>query len=404
MASKKKTTSNQGKDKNTLYDPFLDRSIALTPNTDEILGQEAPKSKSENQIQIKQSNSTSPGKPKLNLKKLSQTPSPALISSNASELSAEIQPQDDSTKNTQFSSRAQSGKTSLWGTINSDIVWFAIALASILGVLLFYFQGLQPLILGKYVDQTQNRIIELNQSYTEKVTNYLNLRSSLTAQVGYNPAGTCQDEPLYKSLQNDTSQLDLLRVGLLADTSFKELPKYQVFYERQIQNQYDTVYQSYSDTLSQIRNTSGDIYSLPGFLDYRNIWISSCQKISNSKGDLTILKNVCAELKTKTQNYQQTNLPGYSDFKAKVDAGINKCTDPESAKTSVFSGYGQWFLDWLNKYSAIMSFKPAENNQVQPINDLNQKFTSQLKLGQQKINEIYDSRLSFWNIWYLMNF
>ena len=290
---------------------------------------------------------------------------------------------------------------------NSDIILPAIAIGCILGAFLFYFQGLQPLILRNYSETASKKVVDLKSRYSEQVSPISSTQNTFDSYFQDYSDKVCSQQELYKNKTADQEKNDRLKLSLVPDSSFKNLSNSGIFYNSEIQTTYQQYFTDYINSLDAWNASVNNLSAIPNFLEFRNLWVSSCQKIEESKGDLATLKDICSNLKTGLLSYEGLKTTQFWDqVSGGVTVSMNKCDEVINlnSKSKLLTNYGQWRLEWLTGFDRIVQARPVWNEVNSKINNTSENFLNSATVTINKFNSIVQERQQFINLWYILDF
>ncbi len=290
---------------------------------------------------------------------------------------------------------------------NFDIILSSIAFGCILGVLLFYFQGLQPLILRNYSENASKKVVQLKEKYTSQISPVLAASQSLNAAFENDADKICSEQKLYENKQVDQEKNDRLKLGLVPDSSFKNLSNSGPFFNSEIQQTYQKFFGEYVSALEVWSDSTSNLNTLPNFLEYRNLWISTCQKIETSNGDLALLKEACSNFTTGVAKYESLKTSQFWEQISKgVEESLGKCNEVTSSnsKAKILVNFGKWKLDWLNGFDRVLAARPISDSDGEVLNKTSESLLNLASITITKIDSIAAERQQFINLWYIMEF
>lgn len=308
----------------------------------------------------------------------------------------------NNTKNT-----SSNKKSSFFPSFNGEILLQGLATGCLLGVLLFYFQGLQPLILKNYSEGTSKKIVQLKERYNEQVNPILDIQKSFDNSFEDYSDKVCSQQDIYQSKNADLDKIDRLKLSLVPDASYKSLAPSGVFYNSEIQNIYQSFFAKYVNSLQDWEKLTPSIAAVPNFLDFRNVWVKACQKIEASQGDLAILKEACTGLINAQASYESLkNSQFWDQISTGLKASLARCYEVtgSTSKSKTLVNYGKWRLDWLTGYERIVEAKPVWAETNLELSKTSENLLKQATIAIDKINLIVEDRKQFVNLWYIMEF
>jgi hypothetical protein len=295
-------------------------------------------------------------------------------------------------------------KRSFFPKFNNEIILPAIAIGCILGVLLFYFQGLQPLILKNYADASSKKIVELKERYTNQVSTISNMQKELDTYFIDFSDKVCSEQETYKTKKEDLEKIDRLKLSLVPDATYKKLPTSGVFYSSEIQEIYQNFFTGYVNGLQEWSKLSDMIGTVPNFLDYRNLWVETCQKIEASDGNVAEVKAACENLINLSKNFEGIKNTQFGQQIASGSAqSIDSCNEALKLKSRIIPNYGKWRLDWLTGYDRIVQARPVWTDMNEALNKVSENLLSSATNSITKINSVVAERRQFINLWYILD-
>ena len=290
---------------------------------------------------------------------------------------------------------------------NFDIILSAVAFGCILGVFLFYFQGLQPLILRNYAENSSKKIVQVKEKYVSQITPIIAAQESITLSFENDSSKVCSQQTLYENKLADQEKNDRLKLGLVPDSKLKNLSNSGPFFNSEIQKTYQKFFNEYIEALNFWSTEYSNINSYPNFLEYRNVWITTCQQIEESKGDLALLKEACTNFNKGLSNYESIKSGNFWEQISKgVEESIAKCNEVTSSPSRLknLSNFGSWKLDWLNGFDRVLAVRPVWGEINVASNKKSENLINNASVTIVKINQIADERQQFINLWYIMEF
>lgn len=297
-------------------------------------------------------------------------------------------------------------KSSLFKSIfDSNLLWSFISFILLLSCILFYFQGLQPLILTRYSEQTQKQLIRLNSRFFEQIDGFSATQNVILNRFNSDSSLLCSKTPLYQEATSDSDSLSRLQTKIFPDKRLEKLPNYNVFYQKDIKDIYDKNYQNYKDTLGVFNTPIENLENLLKFLSYRNSWITACRKIevANSSKNLVQTQEACTELTQSHKDYiniqnSDNSLPSFwGEIDQDIERAIGLC------KGVLTNNINSFFVGWFSVYSKVIVAKPDLDNSNKEIQEKSQNFDLQVKTSVREILKINNSKNDFSEIWYLLS-
>ncbi len=271
----------------------------------------------------------------------------------------------------------------------------------IFGVLIFYFQGLQPLILREYANNTHLQIKALTQEFKSQINTLAEMETLIASSFSYDPLVSCLQTETYETAQSDADSLSRSRINLLPKTSLKDLDNIGIFYESGIRSEYQKTYAIYDTGITELQPYIDNIVTAPEYLSYRNKWIKTCQNVQSSTATRSVILTSCEELKAETEIFKSSN--AWQSLDESIKEELNKNTQICQDFENQFLLINTFRDDWLKTYDLIMNYQPNFNQMNILVNGQFSAFQIKAQESTLKINEIYNSKTGFTNIWYLLD-
>lgn len=284
--------------------------------------------------------------------------------------------------------------------LTSELVWNSVAISLVLGVILFYFQGLQPVILQNYIATSQKQVIKLSDRYSGQVSQYFVAQTKISEGYTYSPSQLCSQMKLYETGSQDAEQVNRLQIGLFADQRLKNLPNYQSFYDQDIKDEYQRYFLKYQTKLDRFTQPTKDLRDHVRFLNYRNNWIKNCVNIEKDQNNLATINSACVELKTLNQQFLNDPQPSFwGEIQKPIDSILTRCGEVSQATINNF--VKEFFVD----FDLIMFYKPDFNQLNIELTELNQDFlATDTQRMRQYMRNLEKERAEFLDSWYLLSF
>jgi len=295
-------------------------------------------------------------------------------------------------------------KTGFFGAIadifGSQLVWSSVAFALILGVILFYFQGLQPAILDNYAVKARNQSNDLATSYSSQVEKFFSTSASILSSYTYQQGILCSQMTTIENVNVEIEKATSLQFSIFPNQKLKKLENYSYFYDNQIKSEYEKLYTSYSSKLDKYIEPSKDLRDYARFLQFRNNLIKSCGEVEVAAQNLDELRVACAGMLVQFSQFKDDGLPSFWSKVEKPVAAIE--TDCNSLSPATKSNFTKNFFV---QFDDVLFFRPE-------INDINEQLTStnQELINQQipdfkkQVNKIVDDKSTITGVFYLLGF
>jgi len=295
-------------------------------------------------------------------------------------------------------------RESIMEVLHSDIVWFSVAFGCVLGVILFYFQGLQPLLLRYHIIETKEDLITLQETYVSQMNTVRGLDSRFNEGFRYSPIVLCSEQERYTNFTEDANEVDRIQVALLNAPKPNNLTSNVSLEE--VRSEYNQVYDLYSQQMETVRGIADGFVGIPSYLNYINAWIDSCELLEESDGLNSDVAQACRNIEQSYAAFQAASQPFFwEDVRQRHEVGLAVCSGLGEIPDSGFlRGFNTFKLEWLSNYSSIRQYIPDFFTQLEPLNDMTYDFGVQFERTDQELISILDSRRSFGGMWYLVDF
>lgn len=288
----------------------------------------------------------------------------------------------------------------LWNFLTKGTLATIIAIALVLGLVLFYFDGLQPLILKEYQVNINNQTIKVLEDSNQKTQALLDFQTD-NSKIFEGPSfiTECEDDLL---VDLDSLNLDTLERSMLPNLSLKEVPKVNIFYHQPSLDRYNQYYTEYQDLSNTYIDYVQSIANYATFLDYRNVWINACNQIYSSDVKFETLLSACKDIISSDTKYK--NFVDNAILEASKPSLI-ACQEVVAQETEIepdanYPGLINWRLEWYAGFSKILRnvidpvelFKNSESTYNQFLlstNDLNSDLDKIKEENTQIQNEFY---------------
>ena len=168
---------------------------------------------------------------------------------------------------------------------NFDILLAGIALGCVLGSVLFYFQGLQPLILDNIITLNNTQADELYDDFINKTTSMSQLSQTLDTAYSRSENEVCTGDISYTNRESDLATLDQLERQLIPNLNVRDPLPFNSFEDQDVFDLYNNVYSEYTTILDTYSEISASFRESVAFLEYRNIWIETCGDLLSNQTD-----------------------------------------------------------------------------------------------------------------------
>jgi len=338
------------------------------------------------------------------LKKPSQQQPISTVLTDSTDLNEKVT-QNILNKNT--SNQSSGARHSSFFGLNVDILLGGIAIGCILGVCVFWFQGVQPSLLTGFTNKAVEQADKLAIRNTDQVNSVIQVYNTISQHTAYNSLALCNQDQLYTQKTSDLALIDSKETALLPANSLSKISAFNGFYINSVKTSYQPIYTSYTEKNQAYKKNIVESRAYPFYLEYRNQWIETCAAINQSQGNTDQIKQSCTTLRTKTEEYKNnTNIIKPSIWEQSlplVDKGLAVCAVAEQSNSSSLPGFGRWQLDWVSAYDLLMSVQPDFTSESEKFKTDAANFSASVQAFRESTLSTYNSKKGV-NAWYFMNF
>jgi hypothetical protein len=279
---------------------------------------------------------------------------------------------------------------------NWNFILKIISLACVLGAVLFYFQGLQPLILSQITTQNQKQIQELSLNYQTKVGDYFGLVQEMTSKIKPDLNADCNQKE-YQEIQTDAKKIeDLVNLQLQPEKKLTKTEKYWIFRNSSMDAEYEKTVIRYQQSLDTYRGKSDYLVDFLYFLQQRNIWLTTCQNLKETNS-LVRFGEICQEFTSKNNEYKKKRKTKFWDNLDSLLGSINSlCDEVENSESPT-----KWRQDWLDKYVFLTKYTPQNDNDK--LYQMNEQALIEFQTRSRNIYQIYEQKTNGIGYFYLLN-
>lgn len=295
-------------------------------------------------------------------------------------------------------------RTGFFGSIadvfGSDIVWSSVAFALIAGVILFYFQGLQPAILDNYSTKVKNQGNDLVARYSDQITNYFTLSASVSSGFTYEQGVLCSQMKTYENSASNLEDLSRIQFSTSPDQKLKVVENYSYFYNSEMKDAYNQLFLDYSNSLDKYLEPIQNLRDYVRFLVFRNNLIKTCGEIEAAGSNLDQIKTSCAGFIVQLSQFKEDGIPGFWD---KVSKSVDEIESGCSSLTA--ASKNQFLKSFFVQFDEIIFFNPDFTELNTTLTDLNIELVNQkLPAFRTRINNIQNSKQDLLGSFYLLSF
>jgi hypothetical protein len=292
--------------------------------------------------------------------------------------------------------------------LNFDLIWQIIAAGLLLSVVLFYFGGLQPLILSKYIANLKGQVSRLESRLAEQTQSFSEIELTILQKVTtFNPTETCSTSQVVDTADSDFTALAEFKTSLLPEQKFAVAPRYSMFYLQKAETSYLNLYDKYEFVLTQYNTVYKNSLNLKTLLEYRNFWISNCQKIQDTKGKIVGLKLAC-----EGQNQMYTEFISsktYPEAVGLVSQSQAKCKEvldfvDKPIYKGIYPNFNKWYSEWYTGFQNIMSYNTVFIPGISELSGFTDNFKQDIDKTYDELTAIEESKSDFFNKFYLVDF
>lgn len=285
--------------------------------------------------------------------------------------------------------------------LNSDIVWTSVAVSLILGVLLFYFQGLQPALLDNYSTKAKNQSNDLVTRYSNQVSGFFTASNTVAASYTYEQGILCSKMKTYENVSADLETVSNLQFSVFSDQKLKNLDNYSYFYSQEIKDAYTKLYNNYSNKLDSYIQPISDLKDYIRFLQFRNNMIKNCGEIEAAGQTLDKIRPVCAGMLVQFNQFKDGGLPSFWSG-SKIETAVNfiesSCNSLAAPNVSAF------IKDFFVQFDEIIFYKPDLVPTNEALVNSNQEFAgTNLNTFKKEVSDIVKNKSNLLNSFYILN-
>lgn len=287
--------------------------------------------------------------------------------------------------------------TSIFGAINSDIIWFSLAFSAVFAAILIYFQVVQPNILRAYASESKansaDMLLDIEQKYNQYIqeTKQLIPAQNSTTEI-------CNTSQYYNGFGETNIILNQLEAKFEPSPNFKNLQDIYVFSSTEIQEQNTVNYQDYKSALDYLKEEKDKLIEVLAFLDFRNSWIDACEQIQTNRTTFAT-QEACEIIIRPSKKYLQgSNTTGRDE----IQQMIERC---EETAAPNFFFTNQWIFEFLQDYNNLISIDLSTTNLDQKDKLLQNYEQTKLSFTNRTatIDRIVNNKTNLSNIWYVLD-
>lgn len=277
-----------------------------------------------------------------------------------------------------------------------NLILKIIAFGCLLAVLLFYFQGLQPLILSQVTQKNQEKIIKLSQIFQSQVGSYFEITQDLNAKIQPDSDQKCTQNYTDSEMSKDSQKIeDLINNKLKISKNMENAEKYWNFNSSEIEKEYLQTLSRYQQSLEIYRKKSDYLVDYLYFLLQRNSWQEICQNIKKTDS-LNKFEEICGDWKNLNEKYK---IRRKSEFFGNIETVITSfdtnCNELNNTNPS------KWRENWLEKYTILIKILP--NNDNSRLYQMNEQTLTEFQTRSRNIWTIYQQKTSGISSLYFLN-
>ncbi len=297
-------------------------------------------------------------------------------------------------------SHAKPARTGLMGTIadvfESDILWYSVTFSLVLGLIFFFFNGLQPLLLANYLTQSKLQAQSLESDYSSKVSSYFTTQNNLVQRFDtYNPTLLCNQQELYINFEEDLNQAERTKNSYFPNNDLISNPSYNNFFLDEVDTEYLVVTDAYKSNLQKYQDNSQDLISTVNYLEFRNTILNICKALSEQPRNLQEITLKCSEFALSLSELESMGTPVfYPDIEESIESIQASCLAPNELNPSLF---------YLT-VDAVMFYRPSFDAVNAELIELNNDFESKYNTFMLEMDRIYDDKISLFGLWYIMKY
>jgi hypothetical protein len=288
----------------------------------------------------------------------------------------------------------------IFAVLSNDLFWYGIALSLILGVFLFFFQGLQPLILANYVTESKLQAQSLSEDYNQSIDTYFRTQQEVLGGFqSFNPTLLCTAQTPYDSFTEDFEAADRGRLSFFPNSDLEILDTYNNFYLDDADVIYNTLYAQYNANLMRYQEEAADLMDIPTFLNHRNTWLATCGELLDAGNSLATAQVTCSDFVAQVNAFQETEEVFFIDqIKETLDSGVSNCSDLTEANFE--TKIQNWFLD----YDALMFYGLDMIEGTNELLTLNEDFVELYNSTLDQFDQLLAERTTLMGLLYVMKY
>jgi hypothetical protein len=287
-------------------------------------------------------------------------------------------------------------KGAIADVLESDVLWYSVTFSLILGLLFFFFNGLQPLILANYLTQSKLQAQSLESDYSSKVNGYFIAQNNLIQRFDtYNPTLLCNQQDLYSSFDTDFREVERVKNSYFPNPDLITNPSYNNFYLEEVDSQYLELTNTYKTSLQKYQDFSQDLVVIANYLEFRNTILSICKALAIQPRNLEEITTRCSQFALSLTELKSIGTPNfYPDVEEGIDSISASCLAPVDLNPSVF---------YLN-VDSVMFYRPSFDAINAELIELNNTFESKYNTFKLEMDRIYEDKISLLGLWYIMKY
>lgn len=289
------------------------------------------------------------------------------------------------------------------GAINADFVYLGVAAACLLGVILFYFQGLQPLVLKNYISTATQNLIAIKNSYSSGVEILNSLQGELFNEfVSTAPGQNCADTSKYEKLAEHAEKFDRLDVGLLPKNEYRSVKSNFNFYSPEADQIYVDFWSSYNSKLDEVKNEKEKLSPVSTYLNYMSSITQICTTFETTATFSPAVTKACDDLIKSFEVYDSTNTkPFFWDQVSALNQNVLDQCEKENRPVNNLTYFG-WKIEWFGEYEILKQFTPSFSDISTRLFQLNSEFQDLIINTAKEFDELIIFRSEFVNLWYFL--
>jgi hypothetical protein len=278
----------------------------------------------------------------------------------------------------------------------SDILWYSVTFSLVLGLVFFFFNGLQPLILANYLTQSKIQAQSLRSDYFTKFGSYFTTQNNLLQRFDtYNPTLLCSQQQLYTNLEEDINESERTVSAYFPTKDLVSNPSYNNFYLDEVDTEYLRLTDTYKSNLEKYQEESQNLAYTASYLGFRNSILNICQALAAQPRNNQEVAAKCSEFQLALTELKSVGTPSfYPDVQESIETINTSCLNPNELDASLF---------YLT-VDAVMFYRPSFDAVNADLVNLNNDFETKYNVFRLSMDKIYEDKTSLVGMWFILKY